>query len=311
MNSLLKAAKEYLTLRRQLGFKLRNNQNVLIKFCSFLKTKKASHITGDLALEFATRNPNTSQMQWAVRLGIIRRFAQYLSVIDAQTEIPPFNILSYSYHRRKPYIYSKTEIVKLLQSSMLIPYRHKLKPHTYFTLFGLLAVTGMRVAEATGLKNACVDLKKGRIEIQEGKYRKSRYLQLHASTVGILRDYAKHRDRYFPSLKSNFFFVNERGSKLFDSTVRNVFIWVSKKIGLRKRMDSSGPRLIDLRHTFAVTTLTRWYQKGLNADLHIPLLSTYLGHAQPTQTYWYLTQTQDLLKLVTSRLEKYRKEDLV
>lgn len=311
MNSILKAVKKYLSLRHQLGFKLKNTNGVLINFCTFLKAKKTSYITADLALDFAMQNPNASSTQWAARLGIIRRFALYLSVTDPRTEIPPLDALPHSYQRRKPYIYSEEEIVRLLQFSMLIPYKHKLKPHTYFTLLGLLAVTGMRVAEATGLSNACVDLNKGTVEIRESKYRKSRYLQLHPSTVGILRDYARHRDRCFPPLKSSFFFLNDQGSKLCDDTVRNNFIRISKQTGLRKREDTDGPRLIDFRHSFAITTLTRWYHKGLNVDLHIPLLSTYLGHAQPSQTYWYLTPTQELLKSVALRLEKYKEGDLV
>jgi len=107
----------------------------------------------------------------------------------------------------------------------------------------------------------------------------------------------------FSQPKNIFFFVNDRDEQLKKDAVHDTFIKLSVQIGLRKKTDHHGPRIHDFRHTLAVTTILRWYKEGLDVNLHIPLLSTYLGHTLPSYTYWYLTGTPELLRLTSPRLE--------
>ena len=304
MKRLFKAVQEYLCMRNQLGFKMDTAKYVLKGFLAYMQKKKASHITSEIALEFAMQNRNSSPFQWAKRLGIIRRLAIHLHTIYPLTEVPAPDLLPYSYYRKSPYIYSNRDIVKLLDACKNLPTRSLLQAQTYYTLFGLIAVTGMRISEALALDCESVDLTLGIITIRESKFRKSRKIPIHTSTIERLVKYAKDRNRYYGKPKSSCFFVNGFGARLHASSIWDVFDKVCVVAGLRRKDVTGGPRIMDMRHTFAVTTLIRCYQEDLNADVIIPTLSTYLGHENPINTYWYLTATPELLNLINTRLEK-------
>lgn len=308
MKSLRQGIMEYLEYRWRLGFKLGFVNHLLISFASFMDQNGAKHITNELAVAFATMNPEIKTATWAYRLGIIRRFAIYWSTVDCRTEVPPKNLLPNSYSRRHPYIYSDTEIIKLLTCKESDYPSDRLDQYTYFVLFGLLAVTGMRFSEALTLDRKAVDIAGRIITIHQSKFRKSRYIPIHKSTEAVLKDYNNYRDHCFPSSTSSRFFIDSNGSDLPERRVRYVFDKRLKKIGIEKPWKHCKPRILDLRHTFAIKTLLKWYHQGVvTIDCYIPLLSTYLGHVKPTNTYWYLTATPQLLKLVLSRCEKQKR----
>jgi len=304
MKNLYKAVQDYLCMRRQLGFKLNTTEIVLKGFAAYAEQKKASYITSDLALEFAMKNRQSSRVRWAVKLGIIRRFALHLRMIDPRTQVPTPDLLPYTYQRRPPYIYSSSDIIKLLDSCENLPTNNPLRAQTYYTLFGLISVTGMRIGEALALDCESVDLALGIITIRESKFRKSRKIPIHASTIKSLARYSKKRVRYYGEQKSSYFFVNNFGAGLEASTVHKVFVKACVAAGLRKKGIPGGPKIISFRHTFVVRTLLRCYQEGLNPDVVIPTLSTYLGHENPVNTYWYLTATPELLSLINKQPEK-------
>lgn len=303
MKMLTKAVQGYLCMRCQLGFKLKGVANILNRFAAYMENKKASHITSKLALDFVMQNPNCSRSHCAIKLGVIRRFATYLRTMDPLTEVPA-DLLPYLYQRRHPYIYSDDDIFKLLKSCTNLSAHCPLRPHTYYTLFGLIAVTGMRTSEAIALLRESVDLTNGIITIRESKFRKSRKIPIHASTVKQLARYVENRDLCFGKKQSSYFFVNNKGNGLSAYIARYVFNKICLATGLRKKDKCGGPRIIDFRHTFAIKTLMRCYQEGLSTDAVIPALSLYLGHENPLNTYWYLTSTPELLSLVNAHLEK-------
>jgi integrase/recombinase XerD len=135
------------------------------------------------------------------------------------------------------------------------------------------------------------------------KYNKSRLLPLHQTTIEQLKKYHKIRDQ-FPVHDANAFFLTNRGKRITKWDTRTAFIRTSKQIGLRGPFDSRGPRIHDIRHSFAVKTLLNWYREGIDINPKISLLSTYLGHKKPTDTYWYVTGTPELLAQAMIRLEK-------
>lgn len=303
MNDLHAALDEYLSVRRKLGFKLRDEGSALPKFLRFLEKKAASYITTDLALQWATQPQNVLPEYLARRLTMVRIFAQFRSAVDLRTEIPPQGLLPYRSRRKPPYIYDDDEISQLLNAASHLRSATALRASTYTTLFGLLASTGMRVSEPIALDRKDVDLTQAILTVRWTKFGKTRLIPIHSSTVDRLLEYSQLRSRIFIRPKSPSFFVSERGTRLTHWSVRYTFVKLSREIGLRAAHDSHGPRLHDLRHTFAVKTLLRWYQTGVDVERHMPELATYLGHTHVNDTYWYISAVPELLSLATMRLD--------
>jgi len=180
-----------------------------------------------------------------------------------------------------------------------------LRPFTYATLLALLSVTGMRTGEILSLDRDDVDLANGVLTVRDGKFGKSRHIPLHESTGVALGRYAARRDRLCPAARDPAFFLNESGTRIKDWTIRWTFVRLSRRTGLREPAKSSGygPRLLDMRHSFAVGTLVRWYREGVDVERHIPRLATWLGHAHVSDTYWYLSATPELMQAAARRLD--------
>lgn len=304
MISLRKAVENYLKMRRSLGFKLRDMGYNLRHFVSFMEQQGASIITTELALRWAQQPQDVLPAQWAARLSFVRSFARYWSAIDPRTEIPPTKLLPYRTKRAKPYIYSDNEIQKILVAAKNLPPKSGLLSWTYYCLFGLMAVTGMRISEVIRLDRIDVDLKQEILTVRLTKFSKSRLIPLHPSTVEKLELYLHRRDQLFPRPPTTRFFLSNQGTPLTACVVRWTFVKVSRQIGLRKAGEGFGPRLHDFRHRFAVSTLLYWYKTGVDVEQQLPVLSTYLGHAHVTDTYWYLSAIPELLALTKDSLEK-------
>jgi integrase len=304
MKTLPQAVGDYLSLRRSLGFKLKEHERYLRELLSFLKKKRAPRISTQLALEFATQHQHHRPAQWAVRLRVVRGFACYRSGEDPATEIPPLGLLPFRSRRARPYLYSAKEIRQLLKAAQNMPATYSLKPWTYHGLFGLLAVTGLRISEALNLQGKDVDWSEGVFTIHGAKFGKSRLIPLHPSTLRVLSAYAKRRDRFFEGKQVSHFFVSSWGTRLNRAYVSRIFRKLSRQIGLRKASARRGPRLHDFRHRFAIQTLVGWYRKGADVERRLPILSTYLGHARVSDTYWYLTSTPELRGAAGKRMEK-------
>jgi len=231
----------------------------------------------------------------------VRRFAEYVSTLDRRTEVPPPKLLQIRYRRPAPYLYRDEEVLKLIKAAGQIGRFNALTRATYSTLFGLLAVTGMRVGEAITLDRADVDLEQLVLTLRRAKGNKSRLVPLHPSTGQALRRYADFRDKNCPRPSSATFFVTKKGTALPYSTVNGRFLMLSRRIGLRKSGDPHGARLHDLRHRFAIQTMLKWYRTDADVEAHLPELATYLGHGHVADTYWYLSAAPELLRLATVR----------
>jgi integrase/recombinase XerD len=302
-----KAARDYLAMRRALGFALRMDGSLLLNFVSFLAREGAIHLTTDLALRWAKKPIGVQPAQWANRLALTRRFATFLSASDPYTEIPPRGLLPFRYRRRPPHIYRESEIRDLLLAARHIASSTGLHAATYSTLIGILVAAGLRINEALGLDNHDVDAREGVLTIRHSKGGKSRLVPVHRSTVCALQRYMRVRDRRSAPRSTDALFVQEDGRRLSEWAVRARFIKLSREIGLRGETDRRGPRLHDFRHYLAIKTLIRWYRRGVDVELRLPVLSTYLGHSHVTDTYWYLTAVPELLQLAAQRLETRRR----
>lgn len=304
MKTLRRHLQQYLQLRRRLGFKLRDAGGVLSKFVHFAQRQHATFVTTQLALRWATQPVDCHPALWTTRLSMVRQFARYVSAVDPRTEIPPHGLLPHRYRRKPPYLYSDQEVRALIAAAQQLPSPRHLRGATYATLFGLLAVTGMRVGEALGLDRADVDLAQALLTVRQTKGNQARLVPLHSSTRQALRRYARLRDRVCPRPHSPRFFLSERGGTLTYWIVRHWFIKVSRQIGLRQPADRHGPRIHELRHRFSIRTLVHWYRTGQDVEAHLPELATYLGHGHVTDTYWYLSATPELLHWATRRWQR-------
>ncbi len=308
MTGLRQALDEYLALRRALGFKLRRTGQVLPCFVRFLEGEGADFITTELALRWAQADPEASSVTHADRLATVRRFAAWRSAEDRRTEIPAWRLLPRRYQRPVPYIYSPQEVESLVSTALSLPSDRGLRGCTHSTLFGLLAVTGMRIGEAVALDRDDVDLQAEVLIVRVGKGGKSRLVPIDATTNDVLGRYSEKRDDTLPRVNTPAFFVSERGRRVSAWSAEKNFITVSHSIGLRApTVDGRrgrGPRLHDLRHRFAVSTLIGWYRAGADVDREIPKLATYLGHETPDQVYWYLQAVPELLDLAAHRSQR-------
>jgi integrase len=303
MSGLVEHVDDYLRLRRALGYKLERHGRLLPQLVAYLEAAGASTVKRELAISWARLPSGAHSRYWAARLAIARGFAAYLQTLDASTEVPPTGVFAARYLRPTPYLWSGEDIRRVLEAARGL--RPPLRAASYEALFGLLAVTGMRVGEAVALGIDDVELDSGVIAIRErtAKLERARLVPLHATTVAALKRYASARRRLCPRSRANTFFVSAAGTRIDRSTVSKTLRGITTALGLRT--ESIHPRAHDLRHSFAVSTLIAWQRAGARVDEQIAALSTYLGHASPADTYWYLTATPELMEAAARRLDQH------
>ena len=234
----------------------------------------------------------------------------WLVQFEPGTEVPDDAIFGRLPERLAPHIYKEQEIIDLLAAARKLGPAPGLRGIVYETLFGLLASTGMRISEALALTNADVDLKRGMLTIHLAKFGKSRQVPLHPSTVEALRHYRWMCDLAGVSAQDEApFFVGTRGRRrgmpLGVRQVHRVFIELRERLGWRNRGAHHAPRIHDLRHTFVVRRIVLWQAQGVDVDQAMLSLSTYVGHAMVTNTYWYLSAVPELMALAAGRFESF------
>ena len=291
---------DYLALRRGLGFKLRAERLLLPGFVDFVEQAGAESVTVELALAWAKKPTGVDPFRWQRRLSMVRGFARYVYAFDPVTEVPPDRLLAYRYSRPTPFLLSDQEIAALLAAADTL--RPLLLAVTCRTLFGLLAVTGLRVGEAIDLDREDVDLARRLLTVRKTKFNKSRVLPLHPSTSDALATYTQERDRLCPKPMAASFFVSTAGTRLLYPVVRKVFVDLVNELGIQPRSPSCRPRLHGLRHSFVVNTLLGWYRDDVDVAAKLPALAAYLGHSHPASTYWYLQAVPELLTAAAQRL---------
>ncbi len=297
---------DYLAFRRRLGYAMRGIDHLLRDFARYaVESGHRGPITIALAVRWAKLPKDTDPSWWARRLSVVRSFARHRRLFDPRTEIPAVDLLGPYLRRRAPHIYSAAEMAALLRAAAALPPTGSLRPRTYLTLLGLLASTGLRISEALRLKRGDVDLVAGVLTIAKTKFHKSRFVPLHPSATKALRRYAAQRDRHYPQPPSSTFFVNQLGTALGGSGVYKTFGILRQQLGWKKGASGRRPRLHDLRHTMAVRRLLGWYEEGVDIHGKIATLSTYLGHVEVTDTYWYLTAVPELLAVAAGRFESF------
>lgn len=300
LHRLQELVADYLTVRRSLGYKLDDAEYILDRFVVYLHDHDARGVTVAHALGFATAPAGASPRWQALRLSAVRCFARWAHCQDPNIEVPPARLLPARPTRAAPYIYTAEEVQALLEAADQL--RHPLRAATFRTLIGLMAATGIRTGEAVGLDIASLDHHSRTLTVR-GKYGKIRMLPLHPSVADALSDYLAQRERLLPAATCLALLISSRGTRLRPTNVQETFRGLVQQAGLKPASSSCRPRPTDLRHTFAVSTMLDAYRSGADPAAVLPILSTWLGHTEPSDTYWYLSGTAELLAAATERLE--------
>lgn len=301
--SLTQLLGDYLRVRRALGFKLEGTETLLTQFLTYLQAHDADTITIEHALGFATAPDGASARWHALRLSAIRCFARWAAASDPSVQVPPARLLPARPTRAAPYIFRDEQIQALLAAADQL--RPAIRAATFHTLIALMAVTGVRTGEAIGLDVTSLDRAAATLRVT-GKYGKIRLLPLHPSVLAGLTDYLDARARLLPAVACPALLISSTSRRLPPSTVHPTFRAVAKAAGLEPVSGACRPRLHDLRHTFAVATMLDAYRSGADPAAVLPILSTWLGHADPSDTYWYLTGTSELLAAAADRLAHHQ-----
>ena len=296
---LSNAVNTYLSVRRAVGFKLKTVEGYLRSYANFATARGDIRVVSNTSIEWA--GLATLQNQRANRLNVVIRFARFARAEDSCHEIPPANIFCGRRYRRTPYIFTDEEVQRLMLHSARLGPPGTLRPHTYSTLFGLLASTGLRISEALSLRFD--DVTPEGLVIRETKFRKSRLVALHETAALALRHYLLRRGKFANC--DDHVFVSCRGGKLSYKIAATTFQEVLKAAGVQGKPNSPKPRLHDFRHRFAVKALQACPDGRDLVTRHMLALSTYMGHACLRSTYWYLESTPQLMKDIAGVCESF------
>jgi integrase len=298
--TLGKVIESYIDLRCTLGCTFRKQAATLHAFGQYVEAgQHDGPLTQDLALEFVMSRGGTTTGR-ARRYGVLRRFADYLSVFDTNTQILDPRALPSTRAVPPPRIPSDEELGRLMFATRNISPDRPLRGQTLMTLVGLLASTGLRSGEALRLDRADVDLGEGVLQVRRTKFRKDRLVPLHATALAALRAYARARDTAFAQPQCPAFFVSTRGCRLSKAALYTAFHKACSLAGLDDgRCRSLRPH--DMRHRFATARLAAWHRESRDVQVLLPLLATYLGHVRYNDTAYYITGTAELLGLAAAR----------
>jgi integrase len=305
--SMQELVQEYLQERRTLGFELKISGDQLMTFARFADQRgHCGALTEQVIVDWARgQAKRAAPISWARRLEIIRPFARYRARFDSTTHVPQNGIFGPGHRRLTPHIYTDQEIADLIDRAGQLHTLGTLRPATYATLFGLIASTGLRISEALKLQCPDVDLANAVLTVRQTKFMKSRLVPLHPTVTSALSRYVAFRQQSVPYVSKACFFVTASGAGLVKRTVHCVFEKLRTQLGWVARGSHPAPRIHDLRHTFICRRVQLWHEHGVDIDNAMLALSTYVGHAKVSDTYWYLTAVPELMAVAGRSFEDF------
>jgi len=306
-SSMHSLVQDYLNERRRLGFDLDRPGSQLLAFARFVdRVGHTGPLTAEIILAWAQGEAmRATPITWARRLDVVRPFLKHRALIDPETAVPDGDIFGRARRRLTPHIFTEGEIADLLAAARRLPPPATLRPATYEAFFGLIASTGLRHSEALHLRCSDLDLAAGHLTVRQTKFRKSRLVPLHATVLEAMNRYLTIRRRLLPSAPADLVFVSPAGTAIADRTAHGVFEKLRAGLKWTARGDHPAPRIHDLRHSFICRRVMAWHENGANIDNAMLALSTYVGHAKVSDTYWYLTGVPELMAVAGKRFEEF------
>jgi integrase len=300
-------AGDYIELRRGLGYRSPSQDRMLRAFARHLdRHGHDGPVPLELTLDWAASTASADPCNPARRLAAVRGFLRHLSALDSATEVPAPGLLGPAGHRRPPHVYSDREIGDLLEAAAGLSPPGGLRPHSYATLFALIACTGLRISEALALTCGDVDLAGGILTVRAGKRGRTRLIPLHPTALPPMRDYAaQRRRRRGPPQAGDAFFRTDRSDRISYRAANNTFIVLRRQLGWTADGRTRAPRVHDLRHRMVVRRIQAWHAQGADVDREIAALATYLGHAEVREVYWYMSAVPELLSIIADRFQGF------
>ena len=295
----------YISERRAFGYHLKCEERYLLKFTKFADERNIKLLEPAHFLAWKEVYGNANLQTWKARLSVYRGFIAWLLEYEPDTKVPPKSLIQAPPRRRpRAYIYSQSEIDSLLQETLRLRSTLGLRRLANHTLISLIHVTGLRINEALALNYDDFDFEKNVVWVRDSKIKEERIVPFREKTSALLKNYYSETSRLIEKRPLRFFVV-ENGRYVTEHTARYAFSQVSQKIGLRKTAlyfkHGRGPRIHDLRHTFAVNVLIEATKDGRDIDEAVFRLCTILGHKDLESTYYYLQSVPELMKLVSNQ----------
>lgn len=301
-NRITRQIEEYVTYKRSLGYVIKVEAQELRRFAKY--TREIAYdgsITEELAVQWASLHDRFTRLYRARRLETLHTFAVYISAFDEQAQIPRNGIFGRAHMRTVPYIYTDDEVLSLMHGTDSLFSPDEIRSYTVAVAIGLMHATGIRVSELTSLRIADVQMEEGYLFIRNSKFKKDRLVPLHATVIAKLLAYRVFIENKIGLRDSdNYFFVTTYGRRFKTRAFEYAFQSIRPRVFGDK---TKPPRLFDLRHTFACNTIKRWHEAGDDVNRKLYLLSTYMGHVKPADTYWYLSATPELLEMAARKFE--------
>jgi integrase/recombinase XerD len=301
---LAQAVSAYVSYKQSLGMRFATEARALKSFSRALGDVDLDRIEPEQVRAFLDGTGPMTRF-WYRKLDALRGFYRFALARRYTPRSPlPTNVPRCP-QAFVPYIYSEEEIKRLLAAAASRE-RCNLSSLTCRTLLLVLYGTGLRIGEALGLDLADVDLESALLRIRETKFYKTRIVPVGADLTRVLRDYLLERSKVAPIPADGPFLLTRQGKRPSRAGAEEAFKQLRRQAKV-SRIDGSRyqPRLHDMRHTYAVTRLVRWYREGADVQRLLPQLATYLGHVHISGTQRYLTMTPELLRQASLRFERY------
>ena len=298
----------FLTLKHAVGCRYPHAPTVLRDFDRFLAdANENGPITNALLAQWHALRPDLSPATKRLRWSVMRQFCMYLRRFQPETCIPDPILGRHPLPRLKPHIVQPATMRILLAAvpAVVSGERFALRPHTYTALLTLLYTTGLRISEARALRIVDVNLGSRVLVIRRSKFGKSRIVPFSDGLLTVLEEYHRTRRALLgPTSDEAPFFVTQYGGHYRKTSIGTVWQRILRTTGLGGAR-GCGPRIHDLRHSFATLRLLAWYRDGADVEARLPLLSTYLGHSSVGATQRYLTILPDIQQSSSERFHRY------
>jgi site-specific recombinase XerD len=305
---LAEGIQRFLDARRAVGRKYFNEERALRLLDRFLVDQavtRIDQITAEVLDRFLMSRPRTRPRSFNALLGVVGRLLDWLVAQRELVASPLRTRRRRTTAHRIPYLFDPPKARHLLQvaGNLLDRSRAPQRGATYRTLFALLYGLGLRVGEACHLRCGDVDQERHLLVVRGGKFGKTRLVPFGPGMARLLGEHLKRRSPHRTPEPAAPLFTFDGRNCVNPCTVSQTFLQLTRQMGLTVPQGSSSPRLHDLRHSFAVGTLLRWYREGIDPAARLQHLSTFLGHVSPASTVVYLTITDELLREASRRFE--------
>ena len=302
---------QFLTYKRALGRRYDVEEGALRLLDRYLLGKKVMHqsqVTPEVLESFLASRPRHRPRSYNHLLCTLRRLFNWLVIQGALDRSPVQTKPKRQTSQRIPFIFDRSAARRLLELAATLPDNTRASGRgvTYRTIFAVLYGLGLRVGEVCRLRLRDVDLHRQVLIIRQTKFRKNRLVPFGPRMAALLREYHQTRAGQVEALSPDapVFTFTARG-EISPCTVSQTFHALVPRLGLAIPSGCSPPRLHDLRHSFAVGTLLRWYRSGADPGAGLLKLATFMGHVNASSTAVYLTITRELLHEANRRFEAF------